>query len=424
MTGPSRLYRALPGPRPLFTVTTPGHTWGDTGIESIVIRHGKDDPAGGLHPATAEVRVAGAVGVINDRDVTIRVHPDVGVALGTSGADVRFTGRVSTQSVTERPRLGRPARMTSVLSCSSWSAVYLASGLTSWLSFLQPMNEALVALFDKLRPRVGKSIPFLFRGDWSDLTYQTENEGTLSEHLGAQYAEPGYLIRQRRTGELEGMTLAYRAAAGTYAAENAWPLMQSHVSGETEHAQDVDVSNIGIRITWREWNAATGQADTYTRDWAWPGSSDGVDSSSIVEWRTYDWSHIAFKTEQYRWGINALSSQAFRTAFTTPAVKIDLLHLINSPREYDRTMAAQLLNLHAGDPVVLGGDWESWWSGIYYAEQITERITPDEWSLELSLHTIQEVTGHYGAGTVPAIPPRTWSMARQPWSSADTMEWN
>lgn len=419
----SRLYRATAGiARPLFTVTSGGRTWTDGSIHRITITHGKSNPEGGLYPATAEVEVAGAVNVLHDRDISVQLSSAASSALAQgSGAVHRFTGRVATQQVTTHARRGRGPAHTSTLRCSSWSSLYLAAGAATTMTNSFTLDQQLQIMFDRVQRKVGKAIPLTFRGTWSDQVHGSQFDGAFSDYLTDYYAEPGYLLRQKRAGDLEVLPLLYRWAEGENALKNWWPLTLGHAFTGVEHEQKTDVSAVGIRLTWTEPDGAGG-ARTITRDWAWPGSSDGVPASEVLEWREYDWSHILFNTEQYRHGINAISHQAFRVAFTTPRLKVDLLALAARTDTYSRQMLRQLLTLEQGDPVIFGGDWSARWNGIYYAERITETIAADEWSLELSLYPTQEVTGHYGNGQ-PTAAPRIWSQATRQWDHATT-EWS
>lgn len=420
----SRLYRtagALTTTRPLFTVTSGTRSWTDSAIRSIVITHGKRDPTGGLHPATAEVEVAGAVGILHDRDVSIRLADGAATALaGTTAAAPRFTGRVATQQVTTRARRGRGPAHSSVLRCSSWSSLYLAAQRSPIIGSPDNLREALQRMFDRSVTWVGKTIPLTFSGDFSPWIYDSAYTETFSEQLRKYFTETGHLLRQRRDGGVQALTLQYRADAGETAAASWWPITLGHAVSGVEHEQHTDVANIGVRLRWREPDGAWPATVVKSVNWAWRGSDDGVPAESVADWIEMDWTHTVWTTEQYRHAINALSLQTFRVAFSTPTLTIDLLTLARSPRDYDRTLLRQLLRLEQGDPVIFGGDWSAQWNGIYYAEQITETITPDRWTIELGLYPPQEVTGHYGRGGDPTIPARIWSQATAPWSTGTT----
>ena len=99
-------------------------------------------------------------------------------------------------------------------------------------------------------------------------------------------------------------------------------------------------------------------------------------------------------------------------SYSIPSVEIDLLHLITSPRRYDRDQAARLLTMEIGDPVYLSGDWHHQLQGIHFATGITENITGAGWSLTFSISPAQTVVGSVS----PTVPARVWDSATYPWS--------
>lgn len=230
-----------------------------------------------------------------------------------------------------------------------------------------------------------------------------------SDFAGKYLSDPGYYVQNTRAGMDRVMTLEYRWNLALERLETWLPLTRSQVLSPTAWGQPNEDFARNHATTWRE-------SDGLKTSMVGPDINDV--RISVVE---HDLSYIEYSNNWQPRHLGYLSYGAERidSGWRMESVDIDLLHLIDSPSIAHHRQANQLLSMEMGDPIFLSGDWYPALTGIHYAVGITEKITPDEWTISLDLEPSIAAVGEW---TQP-VPARTWESAAFPWDEA-TWAWD
>lgn len=402
---PGHLYRTLERigvPTPLLTVTGDTFTVTDDQITSASISHGGTDPSPGIQPSTCEA--------VLQRPSWIKTGESFAVALTTAAAGAlalhtntstisiqnRFTGRVGRQTNTDDA-----GRLTANMTAASWSAqlsrirtdYYLPAGLS--------VHDALRFL---CAPDALPAISWMDYGD-ADVLAATIAAATFKDTATKFTSDIGTLVRDTRDGTLEAWSLPYRKTWAAARLADRYPLTRSQAISPATWDQPNEDIPVKVRA---DWIAADGTP--YAR-------SSGGTAETIVE--RHDWTHIQAQTAALDMHFEALVNQGWNRLFRLPTVTVDLLHLLASPLTYHRGQAGMLLALNAGDPIGLSGDWPTHLRGVHFVTGITETITKDQWTLDLSLVPYSLVIGE----TSPTVPAMVWDSATYPWDE-ETRAWD
>lgn len=412
---PGRLHRTfepISGSLPLFTVNFGSYSVNDTGIHSIVINRGTQGRNVGHNPTTCEVSVTGR----QDDFLTgslLRVVMPTGVAgliggfVGAGGADImtRFRGRLGAIGIEDTGR-----RFATTVTGSS----YLTQMNYSPASFTPQAQQGLVSLLRDMTKADEpiRGINFNSQLGLTNIVHFQTGEPTLFKEGKDTYAaDIGILLQERRDGSVRAWSHDSRRANVVAALPFQWPLMrnQAIAPGYYEQANERPARRVQFQIT----NSAGGVA-TRTAEISNP-------TGELVETEVVDWT--IFQTTALE---NQLENEAYARVYgssarlyTLPTVKVDMLALIKVASEYSKRIARQILTLEVGEPVFLSGDWPARLRGVHFADGITEKITPDEWTFKLSLIPHAAAVGSVS----PEVPAKAWDSALKAWDE-ETERWD
>lgn len=409
MRRPGRLYRSLKPSAPLFEFSVDDGTLiTDDGLRSITIKRGKSGRGGGVHPATAEVMITGFGSVRSGRSCAVSLT-SAGAALvaglsgaGAAGIAPRFTGRIGRQNVEDDGK--HPA--TSFLA-ASWSAQLAGDQRVHQLPKGMITSSAIGQLMTA--PKLGLAAPVRMAATAPFGWLMVPQEGTYSELIGKFTTDLGILVRDTRSGGRQIMNHRFRQDRAISTLPSAPTLTRSQALSPASWEQANELQPRNYRLLYTD-TANAVKAQIY-----------GDTESTTAEVVDLDMSHIKWTTDVTQPTMEAFGRRAadWVSSYSIPSITVDLLLLITSPHAMHRAQAARLLAMEVGDPVYLSGDWYGQLQGIHYAEALNETITPDAWTVELSL-----VPSHVAVGEVsPAVPARTWEAASNSWNS-EPRTWN
>lgn len=162
-----------------------------------------------------------------------------------------------------------------------------------------------------------------------------------------------------------------------------------------------------------------GSTETYTVDPAGysPGSvTKDEDLSSLV-----GTIHSGESVAGPRRAIQARVDRESVTLWRPDRLVVDVVRLLTDDRPAHQLMARRLLALEVGDPLLLGLDWPL--PDVYQVTQITERITANDWRLELDALPFTHLSGLPS----PDVPAGTTWATRHPlettWTTAPDTSW-
>lgn len=411
----SRLWKKLGLTEPMV------HVWSEDGLEisdhnltSIKISRGSSTAEAGIVPQTLEVATTFALASRAD----YRVHCDL-----TDSATARlyqytrarpdytkqrFYGRVGKMSLQD---ITYPRNQITTLTAASWEAQLKNIG-TRWnfgkntpvSSILQSLATPTGIGMPPLPPQITPADNTLY-GYLAD----TMSDATYSDAIAAVAEDTNLFGKVMRDGAIYWQPNEYRNAQALQALENTMPITRSQAISPATWEQPSESVKATHRVKWYN-------GDIY-REYSF-GESVNNPNIAVVE---HDMSKVTWPTNENQ---PMTSGAAFlerdsSDSWRIPSLTVDLLRLITSSTQSHRDQARQLLEMNAGDPVFLSGDWFGQLQGIHYAIGIDESITPDGWDLTLNLAPSKQVTGYDS----PVIPPRTWESAGGRWTDRNT-RWN
>lgn len=412
-TRPGRLYRLLPASigRSLFGFYSPDLQLYDGAISSVTITRGTDSRGGGLTPSIMEMDVPGAVtAALNGTQCRffLREAPAaaLGAIVGKTGAQIsaRYQGRIGAMQVKDDG-----TRFSTTLSASSYTAQMLLSPRSSRPTAGQTIARVLNDAFGVLDGTLLTGITFGTYGTYDRVSKTEEDPIPFKDTISKYAAELGILIRQTRAGETQAFTSTYRRDLA--------------VGPQLATMPHLTRAQVLAPATWQQSNEPPGARVEYTvtneNGAPVPRVAEITTNIGTVETVEKDWSHVYADTLQtYLEAYGIVHTRSARN-YRLETITVDLLALITSEFDYHRQQAGNLLALEEGDPVFLSGDWPSPLEGVHLAQQITESITGDSWTLQLALYPIVQVLGTI----TPRVPARVWAAANYPWSD-DTRIWN
>lgn len=382
-------------------------------VGDVSISHGKSNPGGGMTVATMSCRVHSTIPAGPQRHAKFRLSSALanriveGTGVPPEAIRYRFTGRIGADTITDRS--DRHARYTDI-QCSSWTAL-LKNGKRSTVFYANGLVLAsLRNAFAHPSFTAAGIAPVNFPDTaHSDRTYELEGNEFRFDEAIRKYAEDiGILIQQRRDGSISLLPITKRIEIMNSRISSQWPLLRSQAISPATWDQQVETASKQYTLLW-----LTDQNTVYR--WEWPLPS-GANPGVIVESEDVDWSNIRTITNNYRRYMDAINYETNAMRHTLSSVTIDMIMLLKSPRYYDRVIAAQILALEEGDPFYLAGDWPPAINGPQLVQGIDEKITGDEWTLELSLTNPRNTLG-LNPDEIPTVPPKVWDSARSAWNT-------
>lgn len=396
----------------LLEVTSP--EWGtltDDAISSVTIHRGKAGRGGGHDVSTIELELPGlytpeSTGLAIDVDLSWQVaYLVAGMSQANSSLiRPRFRGRLGASDVEDTGK-----RYTTNYRGASWANMLTGSKYVMTTYKGMHVSELINGYFAQAGPQYHVS------STWTEPTPEAaaaDGPLTFSDAVGNYVAEIGLLMRERRNGTTDLLPLNARYNDAMTRLDNDVPLTRSQAISPAKWDQRNETAALDVRYT----AMFNGVATTQLADVA-------VGADRIRERLDLDWKHIQVDDmtgDLYREAYGR-AYEANPRQFVVPSVTVDLLHLIDSGKQYHRDQLGQLLTLEEGDPVFFASDWHWRLAGVHFANGIIERITPDSWELELQLspwaHTM-------GRAPSPIPRGRTWNSAAERTWDGETIKWN
>lgn len=397
--GDSRLWRKLGATQDLFNFKYGSTTLADSTIRSAVIHRG----GGNAAPATLELNSVAFGSVATGESCNFEMTSyAAGLLMGStsSPARARFAGRLGQQTVDD---LGRRS-MTNYFA-SSLMAQHPAIKRVRNFAADTPVRDVLQTI---LNPPSLPAVNVVNMDTVANYGYLYQPmSGDYSDLIGKFTDDLGIVARNTRAGNVQLLTNEWRNARAVAELADAYPVARSQAIAPTMWEQANETRPRNYLLKFRGSGNVLIQ-DTY-------GDVSDV-NAEVVE---LDMSYVRFLNDaQPRLEATARRAREWLTAYALPKLKVDLLHLFSSGNTFDLWQARKLLTMEVNDPLYFSGDWHPNLRGINYAEEITETLTPDEWTLEFSLVPSQEVTGHI----TPTIPARVWAQAAYAWGD-ETRIW-
>lgn len=410
--------------------------WSRLGLKNNLIRVWSEaDPALNLNDSNIKaITINRGSGTVGDQDHTMEldtatnrglltgqpIHCDLTnsgrdriVALTGAPTNIkpRFFGRVGRQTINDAGGRDGSQWQTSFY-CSKWQSQLMNSDRVG----NQINGHPVTYLMDHfLNPTIDTSyLPYMPPATFSS---PSADYGTMindydlgtakipySEFATKYLADPGYYMQNSRAGADRVMTLKYRWENAKSRMATWYPLTRSQVISPAQWGQPNENVARNHKVSWLD----SGGLKSYI---AGPDPSDM--RIPVVD---HDLSYIRYADEFQPIHLATVAYGGERTdsGWKIPTVDIDLLRLIDSPVYAHRAQARQLLQMEMGDPVFLSGDWYYALTGIHYATGITEKITPDGWTISLDLEPSVVAVGEWS----PSVPARTWESATYPWNDA------
>lgn len=413
---PGRLHRALsPAGEPIFKITTDIGTFDDTDIQTLTITRGNSSAQPDISPNTMEFEMNGAPFIPRDSAMSLDLQPAFATkfaygAMTGSQISARFKGRKAATEVTDSAwHRDTGAEFNSKVTASSWTTVLktgkrktqptVDGNIGSELAYmwrhpsietLQPVNVAPLAEFDSV--------------------FATEPAMTFTELSSKYGTDLGTYFQHERNGSVRILSIGHRHQMMLDRLNVEWPILRSQGLSPAKWSQQIESASVQYTVLRR---TTSGGEDTQL----WP-LPDGV-SPVLLEQEEIDILHVKNTSahENYRYLMNSLTMQSNVGRTELESVTFDLIMLLSSTKPADMHVAAQLLDLEAGDPVYLSGDWPDAVRAPYFANEISEKITPDSWEITLKLFHPRDVLGLFDS-EIPAVKPRVWDSAITPWDTA------
>lgn len=406
----SKLHRRLKtNSRKLFKVSFQDYVLTDEKIHDITITHGKNSPAGGYDPATATINCLGAYPASPNRDIKIELEPWIveqitsEAGISASSINTRFRGVIGADYITDR---GDKLPASTELSCASWGSkmrtdtrqITIASG-----GSLAGETKKLLS-HPALAGAQNVSYP---DPSYFDRNYLAET-GTFRDLIDKYVTDLGTHVQQRRDGSLFIAPLTYRVEEINSKVNTALGLLRSHTLAPVEWDQPINELSGRVVMKWRESDGRLNE-----------GGITPETSDFTFEVISFDRRYITDQTGNYLHFLRAEYTRRNTPRHSLSSVRFRIDRLLTSEIEYDRLVAAQLLALQEGDPVYFSYDWPSQIAFPYFAQQITESITPDKWEMTLHLFHPRVVCGLDDAH-LPEVTPRIWEQMGFRWDDVNT----
>lgn len=413
---PSRLYRKLKPSQPLFVASdsSTGNHY-DNQIHSITITRGSDSPEPGLPVNTCTYSIKGEITNIIGARTHVSLTPyganliaKMAGNIQASAISERFWGRTGIVSVTDHS----PKKKSTSIASSGWLAMMKKSTYSPFIS--GGMKTGIVIARAANFQNVSALFKATVHGTFDTIINNTpSNEKRNFESVATRYGtDLGLQIREiPGKREIQIWTIQARKDAITQIAKTAPHLTRSAAISPATHSQTLDAWNVTRKITVT--NASSGTDHIRFKP--------QVDNSFLTT-EELDWSYVRQETQQISQYATAYEYRTLYLTMRPESITVDLLYLLTSESEHHQHQAGYLLALQPGDPVFFSGDWQPYLRGMYLAQQIKESVTPNGWSLELSLWPSEYILGDKMREIWPK--PQTWEAAGEMRWSDYTEKWN
>lgn len=415
MSSASKLHRRLnPGGRfpSLFYLQVGGTVLRDGQLLRVTVTRGDDTPHPGLAPSVIEWQTTKAQWTTAlDVNVSFSLESAFAAWAGGSALAPRASGRLGSWT-TEDNGLDRQR---STVQAVHWSA--LIPGTTRTRStelHAGIMNEVAATLNHPALPY--KAYAGGAAASQQDMVWLPQTDAKREDILSSLLDRTGSFAREYRNGNIYATELDQLEVNTTQKAAKFLPLLRGHGIAPATWAQPVGHMQKIYSIDRVNFEG--------TRIVEFGPTWEAVDTN-LADQEKIDWSHIRTRTATWQILLRSLATQSNYPDNRLESVELDMIHLLSSTAPYDRRIAAQVLGMEVGDPVMIGGDWPATVQGIYLANKITEEITPDSWRLTLGLQSARDVLG-WNWSEYLDVPSYTWgqmNMRAVTWDKA-LKTWN
>jgi len=410
----SSIYRSFKPFRGMFEIVAGDRTFTDDEITSITITRGNSSPHPSFTPSTLEVGLVGAVSIPRDTALECNLVNYLASAIAAStphhGATVlrRFKGRKALSETNDISwRRGESSgKWYTTLTAASWSSLLSRAERTN-----SPFGKTASAVVTALRH---PDLEDMYSVSYSDLN-DFDSMAARDDNLNAadvidKYADQLHtLIQHERDGNLKVVSNVARLKE-VNAPGPVWTLLRAHTLSPAKWSAPAEsaTTQYSVRYT-------TSGGVGYTQEWP---ISDAL-TPIALRGELIDLEHIV--SADPHTSRNALMRSI--NAYTNwsrqgvESVTIDLGALWRIGTDSAKRTVTEALRLEEGAPVHLGADWPLAVRGPYFANQITEKITPDSWQITLDLFHARYVVG-LGDDELPTPQPIVWDAAEITWTAA------
>lgn len=411
MRRPSKLYRAFkPGAAGLFEVVSGDTTYTDDQIQSITITRGSSGPHPSVTPSTAEVVLTGALSINRNTEFAVRTTADFGTALAAytpiPGGQVRqrFNGRKAIAEVDDQKWsvTGTPARWATSVTASSWTSLLRHAARRINVNAGSRTASVLVSMLKHPDIEAFQPVTYSYLLNF-DTVALSESALDFDEVMGTYANDLHTLVQHQRSGAVRVISNVQRRN-DLDVTDPVWTLLRKHSLSPAKWSSPSEVATTQYSVRY-----SIGE-EPYEMEWP---LSDEV---SVVPLKpeTVDLTQIHRDTDGVDLIMNATNRATNISRFGVDSVTLDLGLLWRIGSLSAQRTVAEALSLEAGDPVFLGADWPQGVRGPYFANQIKESITPDTWTLTLTLQHSRYVLG-LGDSQLPTPPAITWDANTGTW---------
>lgn len=401
----------------MFHLRINDNLFDDDSLQNVTIRHGSAGPEASHAVPTIEFSINGRIGEFRNERLSLKLNPTLanryaaysGGSIAAASLIDRFTGRGASRTVEDRG----PNDQTTTITGSNWASLLKGARRTITPVVGERTSDLLTRALN--HPSMGNRITTTFSTSADFDRVQGEvKPATISEIVSKYGTDLGIHLQQERSGTIEILPLTRRRALMLAQLEQyRWPILRSEGISPASWAQPTEQADTQYVLEW-----ATANGSEYSLPWPLPA---GVTPFMLKE-ESVEWRHVTRDSGNDELLMTALTITTNLPRTELDSLTIDLIYLLSSGNPYHQRIAAQLLALNEGDAVFLSRDWLPQIRGPYFAQEITETISPDEWTLTLNLSHARKVLGLYDRD-IPEVPARVWESARLAWGETNST-WN
>lgn len=382
MRGTSRLWRKLNPDHEhssLFQLRVGNRTLTDDQLLSVTVTRGDNSPHPGLSPSVIEWQTATTTWASKlDTNVYFSLSNSFATSLGSTDLAPRASGRLGSWTTDDHGQ-----RRVSTVQAVHWSALIRNTKRSITTQLHQGVMFAAAAALEHPALPYAASVGGPAGAD-QDLIWVPQENVRRSDVLDKMLDATGAHARELRSGKVAATALDQTENRTRQQRATVLPILRRHGIAPATWAQPVGHLPKLFMIDRIRWDGQRVQEVGPT----W----EAVDTD-LADVEHIDWSHIRTQTMCHQIYLRALASQANYPDNRLDTVELDMITLLASPAVYDRRIARQVLGMEVGDVVLISGDWPAGVRGVYLANKITEKITPDSWRIELSLQSARDVLG-------------------------------
>lgn len=416
----SRIYRTFEPTEGMFEVTAVDRTFTDEQITSITITRGNSGPHPSFSPATIEVGLTGAVRIGRDEDLHCIIAPLMASRIAGrspyTGSDImhRFRGRKAIAEV-EDLRWNRTdgiGKFNTKVMGSAWTALLSRAERTN-----SPSSKSVSAVVTALKhPDLANKydVTYSYLNDFDSLA-KVDPFLDASEVIDKYANKLHTLIEHQRSGDVRVVSNV-RRRNNIMAAGPVWTLPRAHALSPAKWSSPAEMATTQYIVRY-----TTSTDVPYEQEWP---LSDALTlialRSEVVDLEHIKPSLTDFVSRDIL--MRSINNYTNLDRSGVDSVTIDMGSLWRLGTDSAIRTMVEVLKMEEGAAMHLGADWPQAVRGPYFANQITEKITPDSWQVTLDLFHARYVVG-LGDPSLPTPQPIIWDAANTIWN-ATPGKWN